>query len=736
MSASLSLIPARPEIASPPSHSDFSSTTLYPHSGLSPTKLNKIDENSHHLEEGYPQIPPAEARGSALLRSRKSFEPIDWSNFILLTVVLGGCWPFGRYTPGPWTMGQSIGWARVYVGLIGIVIGVSTGYVLLFRVGKKVYNAVVFSTLVESDVALHELDRFAEVGPISALNLLRFRMTSKQVRRSNDRRPWSIFILYFLLLVALAQAGSFLYGRTVSISPVTQPQSEEYYVLPVLGSLSGSDIQYAKDLASFFTDGSRWTVASLAALITPSTANLPFTSPRTGNTTSVTFTEASSLYFSSEPTAVGPAASLWKAFESQTSYGRSTENVTQDATLGKRAQGTDSGKSGGRPVSVEYPLWGSRVACATIRQGPTPGLIQMSASTNKSSISIPDIFMGVPNGTIQELLAEVDADAALAGSPLLFQSVIDPRVSDLPVGDVIIGPWSDDGVAMSFNSLLLDNGTTGYGATAIDFIIVRLNTSFINSSSTASLTNEFQSYVTSSDSTIGIDGAVCVTKVSPYLVRAIDLGGLVSLTDIIAEANGINKSPSPPGRELGSLLSLEAAEGLNSTGSEAVFTNAFLNSRNQLKKDNGRDQPYVPNPSLVQMSKINTRAIIPTLAYGTLDATACETVLRSTNSRFWTWYLVGQQRIRGHAYIHKTLAAIHVDILWFSILIGALYLLGLIGIMCVPRLPLDLPAQDTNVSTWLSTFSDQVRNTSFSRPSDGPPAPITIRYRDPSHQVM
>lgn len=72
-----------------------------------------------------------------------------------------------------------------------------------------------------------ELDGFAEAGPLSALNLLRFRILSAKVGRSKrpyDRRPWSIFILYFLLLVALAHATSFLYGRTVAISAVNQPQ--------------------------------------------------------------------------------------------------------------------------------------------------------------------------------------------------------------------------------------------------------------------------------------------------------------------------------------------------------------------------------------------------------------------------------------------------------------------------------------------------------------------------------
>ncbi|EGG04116.1 uncharacterized protein MELLADRAFT_89661 [Melampsora larici-populina 98AG31] len=732
-------------VISPPLCSDSSSKTLIQNeSSIIPGK--ESGECGSRLEEGYLNSYSNATCGTISNESCGNFEPIDWPNLILLTVIMGGSWAFGRYLPEPWANGQSISWARIYVGLIGIIIGTTTGYVLLVRIGKKVYNAVVFSTLIHSDVALNELDRFAEPGPISALQLLRFRFLSDSMSRSKrpyDKRPWSIYILYFLLIVTFSQAGSFLYGRTVLISSITQPQLEKYHLLPVLGGLSAKDIKYAKDMTTSFTDGSKWTVSSLSSLITPSTSNLPFISNKTGTKTSITFTQASSEYFSLNPTTVGPASNLWKAFENQISYNlnsNSNHNLSQDFSLGENLLGQESfGETGLKSVLIEYPLWGSRVSCKTIDEGQIPSqLISRPSSTG----SIPDYFMVVANQTIKELLDQVEGDPELVNSNVLFNPTANS--SDLTPGQVVIGPWTDDGVALSFQSFMLDNGTTGQGATAIDFILIRLNTSYINSSQSGPLDYEFETTTSLSDSLVGIDGAICITKVSPYLVRAVDSNGLVALKEIISEGNNIDQRITNIHEEIEPelLTTFDNVEDeITSTGKETVFLNAFLNSRNQLKKDNSRDEPYVPNPTLVQMSTINKQSIIPTLAYGKLNSTRTEMVIRSTNSRYFQWYLVGQTRIFGHAYVYRSVAVVKVNILWFTILMITLYFLGLLGILGSPKLPLNLPSQEIRVSTWLSNFSDQViLNNSSSEKIDSIDQSvgnhhhhITIRYRDPKN---
>ncbi|KAH9816382.1 hypothetical protein DFH28DRAFT_891120 [Melampsora americana] len=732
-------------VISPPLCSDSSSKTLF--QPEIPIKAEKVPvQRGCRLEEGYNLDTYSNNN-----ESYGNFEPIDWPNLILLTVIIGGSWAFGRYLPQPWANGQSISWARIYIGVIGIIIGSVTGYVLLVRIGKKVYNAVVFSTLIHSDVALNELDRFAEPGPISALQLLRYRFLSDSMSRSNrpyDKRPWSIYILYFLLIVTFSQAGSFLYGRTVLISSTTQPQFEKYHLLPVLGGLSTKDIKYAKDMKASFTDGSRWTVSSLSSLITPTTSNLPFVSNKTGETTFITFTQASSEYFSLDLNTVGPASNLWKAFETQTSYDLNnniTQTFNQDDNLGEKLLGEDRyGEGGFKPVSIEYPLWGSKVSCKTISEGQIPTQL---ISTPSSTGSIPDIWMVVANQTIKDLLDQVEGDPELVNSEVLYKSTANSsdftaNSSDLMPEQIVIGPWTDDGVALSFQSFMLDHGTAGQGVTAIDFILIRLNTSYINSSQNGPSDYEFRTTTILSDSLIGIDGAICITKVSPYLVRAIDSNGLVALTKIISEGNNIDRRLSTFNEGISTTPSAifdNVEDEINSIGKEDVFLNAFLNSRNQLKKDNSRDDPYVPNPTLVQMSTINKQSIIPTLAYGKLNSTRTEMVIRSTNSRYFQWYLVGETRIFGHAYVYRSVAMVKVNVFWFTILMITLYLLGLLGILGSPKLPLNLPSQEIRVSTWLSNFSDQVifDNISSSEKKKSIQSvrndhhQITIRYRDP-----
>lgn len=178
---------------------------------------------------------------------------------------------------------------------------------------------------------------------------------------------------------------------------------------------------------------------------------------------------------------------------------------------------------------------------------------------------------------------------------------------------------------------MLDNGNGGNGATTIDFALIRLNTSFISSSMTSPFDYDFQSYAGGQPPgpSIGVDGAVCVTKISPwvlyillwrtlckkrieawslfrYLVRALDSGGSVVLTDIVAEVSSLDQRPRSSAIELGTLFDVpDTLPGLNSTGMEVVFSNAFFNSRNQLQKDNGGVCPFT-HTKLEPQPKTNT----------------------------------------------------------------------------------------------------------------------------------
>lgn len=50
--------------------------------------------------------------------------------------------------------------------------------------------------------------------------------------------------------------------------------------------------------------------------------------------------------------------------------------------------------------------------------------------------------------------------------------------------------------------------------------------------------------------------------------------------------------------------------GLNSTGKWEAFSTAFNNARNMMLKDNGRDNPYVPNPTVSATSQLWGRILV------------------------------------------------------------------------------------------------------------------------------
>jgi len=230
----------------------------------------------------------------------------------------------------------------------------------------------------------------------------------------------------------------------------------------------------------------------------------------------------------------------------------------------------------------------------------------------------------VGNEAVAGLLDQVGADNALiTNGDELFPSVPTGTPSNL-TGGIAAGPWSDDGIASQFNFTIIDNGAlTGSGYTSIGFLLVRLNTS-------AAPGGSFFSTVANSSGTIGVDGAVCATRISPYIVRAVDNGGIVTLKEILAEGADL---PATSAKQLDPLF-VNTTVPLTSSGKQVVFSNAVQNAQNQLVKDNSRHGSYEANPSLVQMTVIDPSASTPPVAYGTLSGNRVGGVLSSANSRF------------------------------------------------------------------------------------------------------
>ena len=104
---------------------------------------------------------------------------------------------------------------------------------------------------------------------------------------------------------------------------------------------------------------------------------------------------------------------------------------------------------------------------------------------------------------------------------------------------------------------------------------------------------------------VGYDAAVCVEVYEPWIVEAFNSssGVLPLTTRIVGRGNEMRdewvdsmNSGSRNAKRKKRVTTAERA--LNSTGKAEAFFVAHDNSVNQMVKDNGRDQDYVPSPTV------------------------------------------------------------------------------------------------------------------------------------------
>ena len=107
--------------------------------------------------------------------------------------------------------------------------------------------------------------------------------------------------------------------------------------------------------------------------------------------------------------------------------------------------------------------------------------------------------------------------------------------------------------------------------------------------------NESVPDVNGVETRIGYDAAVCVEKYDPWIVETYNASvGSPATLRIVDE--GHSNSSLPSGKIQGEPI--QATRYLNTTGKNPAFYVAHDNSINQMVKDNGRDRPYVPSPTV------------------------------------------------------------------------------------------------------------------------------------------
>lgn len=128
--------------------------------------------------------------------------------------------------------------------------------------------------------------------------------------------------------------------------------------------------------------------------------------------------------------------------------------------------------------------------------------------------------------------------------------------------------------------------------TTVETVIIRLNTSFTPS-------GRFPVYsvrdANGVQTRIGYDAAVCVERYEPWIIEAYNTSFGSPATLRIFE-KGYGNASLASGKIRGDPI--PSTRYLNTTGKDPAFFVAHSNSVNQMVKDNGRDFPYVPSPTV------------------------------------------------------------------------------------------------------------------------------------------
>ena len=157
---------------------------------------------------------------------------------------------------------------------------------------------------------------------------------------------------------------------------------------------------------------------------------------------------------------------------------------------------------------------------------------------------------------------------------------------------------TDTGVGISAHAQMYAEGdTSDYpGFTAIETVVIRLNTSFTPNGRFPVYSNRTLPDINGTETRIGYDVAVCLQKYDPWIIETYNTS-VVSPTmlRIVDKGYGITP-PSPSGKIRGAATA--NTRFLNTTGKDVAFWVAHGNGVNQIWKDNDRGSTYVPSPTV------------------------------------------------------------------------------------------------------------------------------------------
>jgi len=156
----------------------------------------------------------------------------------------------------------------------------------------------------------------------------------------------------------------------------------------------------------------------------------------------------------------------------------------------------------------------------------------------------------------------------------------------------------DSGVSIAAHTFTYNeiNQTGNPGFTAIETVLIRINTGFTHSGGFPVYQNKTLrgDGMTLVGNRIGYDAAVCMHKYEPWIIETYNTSIASPSALRIVEKGGGSTSPPPSGNIRGARIAKMGY--LNTTGKAIAFGIAHANSLNQMVKDSGRS--YLPSSTV------------------------------------------------------------------------------------------------------------------------------------------
>ncbi|KAG8760359.1 hypothetical protein FRC12_009580 [Ceratobasidium sp. 428] len=330
-----------------------------------------------HLSDGSQRVHVIPNRGPK--RWWNAFEPVPLVPILVHALLCFAAFPIIFFISRA-ASGMTLFWARLIVGGLCGGVGLTLG-VSLLDLSRRSMEAALWAVIIHESLKgeiNEELD-YHTANPLSpwAAILLLYKQflgkTSPSHRKAirkvrDDRTPWWLCIVLFLITATIAASLVFVLGRVVDIYTVQQTQTSQYYETTVVGDVTPDEIARAASQVeeTFSQVRYTWTITPLS-----SSAHIPtdryFAFNRTSHTSDSTTVTTDTIHFSETfPSQLAPPEQQpygFGTFLNQSEVGGITAADIQDEATNKVGAGPTTRAVG---QIVRWPRWGSRIKCQLI----------------------------------------------------------------------------------------------------------------------------------------------------------------------------------------------------------------------------------------------------------------------------------------------------------------------------------------------------------------------------------